>query len=61
MTLTKMRCLCLCVSAAAVYLGVDETDRGFRTDVLLVADGGRSVEAQHSIMRVCKFKSWKHF
>lgn len=43
-----------------VYLGVDEADRGFRTDVLLIAGGGRSVEAQHSIMRVCNLNNRKH-
>lgn len=36
-----------------VYLRVDEADGGFRPDVLLVAGGGRGVEAQHSIVRVC--------
>lgn len=40
-----------CVCA---HLWVDEADGGFGPDVLLVPGGGRSVEAQHSFMRVWK-------
>lgn len=40
----------VCRAAPRVYLGVDETDGGFGPDVLLVAGGGRGVEAQHSIV-----------
>lgn len=36
-----------------IYLGVDESNGGFRAHVLLIASSGRSVETQHSIMRIC--------
>lgn len=35
------------------YLGVDESNGGFRTHVLLIAGSGRSVETQHGIVRIC--------
>ena len=37
----------------SAHLWVDEAYRGFRPDILLVAAGGRRVEAQHGIVSVC--------
>lgn len=55
----KLAAIRVLQQSECVYLRVDEADVGFRADVLLVAGGGRGVEAQHGFMRVCHLNKKK--